>query len=59
MDENTEQVGATAVDVLVEMMHRGERGVPRVPTCHLVEAIWMPGSTVRAIHRGAVHSGAT
>jgi DNA-binding LacI/PurR family transcriptional regulator len=52
MDENTEQVGATAVDVLVEMIHRGERGVPERPICHLVEATWIPGSTVRAVYGG-------
>jgi LacI family transcriptional regulator len=51
MDENTEQIGATAVDVLVEMIHRGERGVPPTPVCHLVEATWVPGSTVRAVNR--------
>ncbi len=47
LDENTEQVGATAVDVLIEMIHRGERGVPKTPVCHLVEGVWHSGSTVR------------
>ncbi|HEY8965537.1 MAG TPA: LacI family DNA-binding transcriptional regulator [Candidatus Methylacidiphilales bacterium] len=53
IDENTEEIGATAVDILIEMIHRGERGVPRVPKCHLVEGVWVPGSTVRPMHRGA------
>jgi LacI family transcriptional regulator len=50
LDENTEEIGATAVDVLIEMIHRGERGVPGKAVCHLVEGTWVPGSTVRAMN---------
>jgi len=53
IDENTEQIGAIAVDVLIEMIHRGERGVPTIPLCHLVEGTWVPGSTVRAMNHPA------
>lgn len=45
--ENNLVIGAAAVDLLVGMMHRHERGVPAVAQWHLVESEWRPGTTLR------------
>ncbi len=45
MDEQGFRTGAAAVDCLVGMIHRGERGVPEVPYQMLIEGKWMDGPT--------------
>jgi LacI family transcriptional regulator/LacI family repressor for deo operon, udp, cdd, tsx, nupC, and nupG len=45
--ENSVHIGEVAVDVLVPMIQRGERGVPASPHRVHVEGIWLPGKTVR------------
>lgn len=45
--ENSEKVGAVAVDLLVQMVQRGERGVPATPHYVHVEGTWFPGNTLR------------
>lgn len=45
--QNSVTVGRKAVDFLVDMIHRGERGVPVVPIRTLVESEWRAGTTVR------------
>lgn len=47
VDENPRQVGAAAVDFLVGMLHRNERGVPEHPHRLLIEGTWIEGRTVR------------
>ncbi|EIP98151.1 transcriptional regulator [Opitutaceae bacterium TAV1] len=51
MWENPEVVGARAIESLVEMVHRGERGIPEHPTCVLVESTWTEGKTIRPAFR--------
>jgi LacI family transcriptional regulator len=51
IDENAYQTGFAAVNQLVAMMHRGERGVPKVPQCLLVDASWREGETLRFQNR--------
>ena len=46
--ENPELIGAKAVDMLIELIHRGETGVPEVPIYHLVDGNWLEGETVRS-----------
>lgn len=46
--ENPRLVGARALELLVDSIHRAERGVPEVPSCLLIEGTWMEGRTVRA-----------
>ncbi len=46
--EDNEQLGRIAVDFLVSMLHRGERGIPRHPQQVLVEGDWTPGRTLRS-----------
>lgn len=54
IDENNEYVGETAVNFLVQMINRGETGIPRIPISTLVEGTWVPGETVRLVNRDIV-----
>ena len=45
--QNLQLTGAKAVDSLIDMIHRGERGIPEVRSSILVDATWLPGNTVR------------
>lgn len=47
IDQNGFMIGQKAVDVLIGMIHRGERGVPAVPFRTLLESTWAPGTTLR------------
>jgi DNA-binding LacI/PurR family transcriptional regulator len=48
IDQNSEIVGAAAVDMLVAAINRGQRGVPDHPLRTEVEGSWKPGkSTVK------------
>lgn len=47
MDERFDTIGATAVDTLVGLIHRHERGVPDDAMHILIEGRWQPGETVR------------
>jgi DNA-binding LacI/PurR family transcriptional regulator len=44
-----EQMGLSAVDMLVSRLHQGESGLPRVAKIEKVEGDWVEGSTLRAI----------
>jgi len=45
--ENSVHIGEVAVDVLVPMLQRSERGIPSSPHRVHVEGLWRPGKTVR------------
>ena len=45
--QNGPTVGAVAVDFLIGMIHRNERGEPALPHSLLVEGTWVAGKTVR------------
>jgi LacI family transcriptional regulator/LacI family repressor for deo operon, udp, cdd, tsx, nupC, and nupG len=45
--EDWKCIGEIAVDVLVAMLNRGERGVPARPQRLHVEGPWVPGCTLR------------
>jgi LacI family transcriptional regulator len=47
IDENATATGAAAVDLLVNMMNRGERGVPKIHRRILIEGTWQDGTTLR------------
>ena len=47
--ENSVHIGEVAVDVLVPMLQRGERGVPPSPHRVHVEGTWLPGATLRDV----------
>ncbi|PAW78119.1 MAG: hypothetical protein B9S32_07950 [Verrucomicrobia bacterium Tous-C9LFEB] len=46
INENATVVGAAAVDLVVSMINRNEKGIPTVPHRILIEGTWTPGSTV-------------
>lgn len=48
---NPEVIGKRAVETVVDMMHRGERGIPEIPTCVMVEGTWHQGRTLRRAPR--------
>lgn len=48
MHQNSELVGAAAVDLVDAQLRRNERGVPSVPKTVLVPGRWISGPTVRA-----------
>ena len=49
---NPEIIGQRAVEILVDMLHRGEHGVPAIPISVMVEGSWHQGKTLRR-HRRA------
>ena len=49
-DENFQAVGVAAIDLLVTLMHRNERGVPTTPRTVLIDSKWVQGTTVRRIN---------
>jgi len=44
---NGPAVGAAAIDFLIDMMHRNERGIPQLPKWILVEGSWQDGASLR------------
>jgi LacI family transcriptional regulator len=47
LDLQPRRLGAVAVETVVGMMHRQERGVPQHPQTITLEAVWIEGPTVR------------
>lgn len=47
INENGLLIGRTAMDFLIGMLQRGERGAPETPIRILVEGAWREGGTVR------------
>jgi DNA-binding LacI/PurR family transcriptional regulator len=45
--ENPHMIGAKAVEFLVDLTHRTERGCPQVPLTMLVGGTWVDGKTVK------------
>jgi LacI family transcriptional regulator len=48
--QNAQAIGAAAVDHLISMLQRNERGVPELPQYLLIEGSWREGPTVRGPH---------
>lgn len=51
MDENPALIGSMAVDAVVGMIHRQERGVPVNPSSLLAEGTWSAGKTARKVNK--------
>lgn len=49
IDQNSRQVGAAAVDLLVSLLSGHERGVPAVPRITMIEGTFVAGETVRQV----------
>ena len=50
--QNGELVGATAVDTLISLVERNERGLPAQATTLMVEGLWNEGRTLRTVGAG-------
>jgi LacI family transcriptional regulator len=53
MKKNSFQIGEMAVDLLIDMLHRNERGIPVRPYLLMVEGSWVEGNTLRRVEAGA------
>lgn len=51
IDQNSEQVGAAAVDLVVAAIQRGFRGIPEHPVYTQVEGTWRAGDSTRLQRR--------
>lgn len=51
IDQNSEEIGAAGVDLLVSLMHANERGVATAPRRLLIEGKWVDGSTIAHLKR--------
>jgi len=49
MDQNSEMIGATAVEQLIAQIHRNERGIPEVAKCVLIQSTWRSGESLMAV----------
>ncbi len=49
MKKNSFQIGVMAIDLLVDMLHRNERGIPVHPYLLMVEGSWVEGDTPAAV----------
>jgi len=47
IDESSELVGETAVNIISQMISRGERGIPETPISTFVEGRWITGRTLQ------------
>ena len=47
MKKNSFQIGEMAVDLVIDMLHRNERGIPIYPYLLMVEGSWVEGNTLR------------
>ena len=45
--QNGRLIGATAVDTLISMLERNERGLPEQAVTQMLEGVWNPGRTLR------------
>ncbi|HWA24083.1 MAG TPA: LacI family DNA-binding transcriptional regulator [Lacunisphaera sp.] len=48
IDQNSDEIGRAAVDLILSKVRAGERGIPKVHRSLLVHCCWRDGDTVRA-----------
>jgi len=56
IDQNSDEIGKAAVDLVVSKIRAGERGVPRVRRSLLVHCQWRDGDSVRDVTNGGRRS---
>ena len=49
IDENSDIIGAKAIELVKAMVDRGEKGIPAIPLRILVEGTWRAGKTARRV----------
>ena len=47
MQQNSEMIGRSAIDMVIGQIHRNESGVPPVQKSMLINSTWSPGATLR------------
>ena len=47
MQQNSELIGRSAIDMVIGQLHRNESGFPPVQKSMLINSTWIPGTTVR------------
>ena len=47
MQQNSELIGRSAIDMVIGQIHRNECGLPPVQKSMLIESTWIPGTTLR------------
>ena len=47
MQQNSELIGRSAMDMVIGQLHRNESGVPPFQKCMLINSTWVPGPTVQ------------
>lgn len=50
ISQNSHEVGVAAVDLLISMIQRNERGIPEIPRRLLIEGTWNDGYSVRRVN---------
>lgn len=53
LDLQPRRLGAAAVEMVIAMLHRQERGVPECPLTTTLEAMWIEGPTIRPANGAA------
>jgi LacI family transcriptional regulator len=56
IDQESDGIAAAAVDMLVTLLHRNQRGVPSHPVCWMLRGRWVAGETTRQIRPLRVRS---
>lgn len=59
VDQHNDRTGASAVDLLIQMIHAGETGADAVPRAILTEPSWRDGATLPAVKRTNVAPGSS
>lgn len=53
MNQNNQEIGLAAVDMVVGQLHRNEFGAPPFQKCVFIGSTWLPGPTVRQVGKEA------
>ena len=49
ISQNTEAIGSAAADLLVGLVHRGEKGIPAFPSQKICDGLWVEGRTAHRV----------
>jgi LacI family transcriptional regulator len=52
MKKNAFTLGVMALDLVIDMIHRNERGLPQLPHLLMIEGSWIEGRTIRPTSAG-------
>lgn len=49
MNQRHDRIGVACVETLVSQIHRNDTGLPEAPLTVMIDGLWVPGATVRAM----------